>query len=74
MIRFSYTLKCWALGITYYLGFYFIVLQAILTLQNISIFWLSARYSSRLPNVQSMSSPILSRPTPLSLMAYYHHC
>ena len=28
MIRFSYTLKCWALGITYYLGFYFIVLSS----------------------------------------------
>ena len=28
MIRLSYTLKCWALGITYYLGFYFIVLSS----------------------------------------------
>lgn len=28
MIRFSYTLKCWALSITYYLGFYFIVLSS----------------------------------------------
>ncbi|WP_296244855.1 MULTISPECIES: hypothetical protein [unclassified Psychrobacter] len=28
MIRFSYTLKCWALGIAYLLGFYFIVLSS----------------------------------------------
>lgn len=28
MIRLSYTLKCWALGITYYLGFYFIILSS----------------------------------------------
>ena len=28
MIRFSYTLKCWALGISYYVGFYFIVLSS----------------------------------------------
>ncbi|WP_289047679.1 hypothetical protein [uncultured Psychrobacter sp.] len=25
---FSYTLKCWALGISYYVGFYFIVLSS----------------------------------------------
>lgn len=28
MIRFSYTLKCWALGIAYLSGFYFIVLSS----------------------------------------------
>ena len=28
MIRLSYTLKCWALGIMYYLGFHFIVLSS----------------------------------------------
>ena len=28
MIRLSYTLKCWALGVTFFLGFYFIVVMS----------------------------------------------
>ncbi len=28
MIRLSYTLKCWALGVTYFLVFYFMVVMS----------------------------------------------